>query len=442
MKVTPITDEYYNPEVREGFRIAEMTKRYWAVQLKVLCAIDSVCEKHGLRWFAEFGTLIGAVRHRGFIPWDDDTDIAMFRKDYERFLEVAPAELPATYRVFDVTNEPGYDDPLGRVVNNGRIQFDPAYLNEYCGCPYTAGVDIFLLDGIYDDPDLEQVRCDRAMELRRAYDMVAGGGRDLPECRALLGRIRSRYDVALPVNDELGHRLAGMIWRNYAECDAESSTYVSYMKGWTAYKAYKREKSWYDRTVYLPFENLEIPVPAEYDAVLRAEYGDYMRIDRGGGVAHPYPVYRMQQEILLDHLSSHPDDRLSAYIHSTADKHMEHDAKCTEILNMCDQVTEMIRTKVAGDQASCHALLQGMISLLDSLTNLVKEDYSTDSVAVHRIEKVRELIDKAGAQGASDPAGVDVPDPVAAIETELSALRADITELYRGHGPIEMGDPS
>lgn len=427
MKITPLTDEYYNPEVREGFRIAEMTKRYMALQLKTLEAIDAVCEKHGIRWFAEFGTLLGAVRHRGFIPWDDDMDITMFREDYYHFLEVAEKELPASYRVFDVTNNDGYDDPLGRIVNNGRIQFDPTYLGDNCGCPYTAGVDIFLLDCIYDDEEKEQDRCDRAMELRRAYDMVTGGGRDLPECRELLRRFRSRFDVVLPLNDSLGHRLAELIWQTYGECDPAESTYVTYMKGWTAYRLYKRERAWYDEVIYLPFENLEIPAPAEYDKVLRAEYGDYMRIDRGGGVAHPYPVYRMQQDILTEHLASHPDERLSAYITATADKHMEHDHKCTEILDMCDQVTEMIRTKLAGDVASGKALLQGMISLMDGLAGLIAEDYSEEVTALKRIELIRRMI--------SDGAAAD------RIAAQLTALRSDITELYRGHGPIETGEP-
>ena len=74
-------DGYFREETREGFVIAENMKRAWAAQLEVLEEVKRVCGILGIEFFADWGTLLGAVRHHGFIPWDDDMDIAMLRKE-------------------------------------------------------------------------------------------------------------------------------------------------------------------------------------------------------------------------------------------------------------------------------------------------------------------------------------------------------------------------
>ena len=85
--------EFFEREVKDGYLVGEVLKKAWAVQLGILHEIDTICAKYGLTYFAYWGTLIGAVRHQGFIPWDDDLDIAMPRPDYMKFLEVVMDEL-------------------------------------------------------------------------------------------------------------------------------------------------------------------------------------------------------------------------------------------------------------------------------------------------------------------------------------------------------------
>lgn len=84
--------DFFLDEVREGF-IPAMMKRAWAAELEILVEIDRICEKYKLRYFIDYGNLLGAIRHKGFIPWDDDIDIMMLRKDYEIFAKWLIKEL-------------------------------------------------------------------------------------------------------------------------------------------------------------------------------------------------------------------------------------------------------------------------------------------------------------------------------------------------------------
>ena len=86
--------EFFKKEIRCGFEIPEMMKRAWAAELEVLEVIDTICREHNIQYFADWGTLLGAIRHKGFIPWDDDIDICLKRNDYDKLIKILPDELP------------------------------------------------------------------------------------------------------------------------------------------------------------------------------------------------------------------------------------------------------------------------------------------------------------------------------------------------------------
>ena len=86
--------DFFKREVKCGFEIPEMMKRAWAAELEVLEVVKNVCEKNNIQYFADWGTLLGAVRHQGFIPWDDDIDICLKREEYNRLIKVLPRDLP------------------------------------------------------------------------------------------------------------------------------------------------------------------------------------------------------------------------------------------------------------------------------------------------------------------------------------------------------------
>ena len=110
-------DSYFEDEVRDGYYIPSIMKKAWAAELEVLRAFQEVCEKHNIDYFAEWGTLLGVIRHGGMIPWDDDLDVCMKSKDFKRFMEVAD-ELPEECQASDYHVDDGEGNMVAKVVNS------------------------------------------------------------------------------------------------------------------------------------------------------------------------------------------------------------------------------------------------------------------------------------------------------------------------------------
>ena len=112
-----------------------------------LMAVDKVCREHGLQYYIYNGTMLGAVRHKGFIPWDDDLDIAMPREDYETFITHANEWLPEPYEFVSYETDSSYPLPFGKVQDASTTLIERPHL------PYLGGlyIDVFPLDGVPDN---------------------------------------------------------------------------------------------------------------------------------------------------------------------------------------------------------------------------------------------------------------------------------------------------
>ena len=151
---------YFEDEVRDGFYVNGLMKKCWAAQIEVLSDIATICTKYNIKWYADCGTLLGAVRHGGFIPWDDDLDICMFREDYIRFLSVAENELKSIYSNYRIHNFHNEDfwEMISRVDNATSIEYSKEHLAKFHGYPFRAGVDIFPLDYMCENRAEEEER--------------------------------------------------------------------------------------------------------------------------------------------------------------------------------------------------------------------------------------------------------------------------------------------
>ena len=101
-------EDFFKEEVRCDYLVSAKMKRIWAVLLDMYLSFAEVCEKHGLKYFVVGGTLLGAIRHKGFIPWDDDFDVGMLRDDYEEFIKIAAKEINSPLFFQTPYTDPGY----------------------------------------------------------------------------------------------------------------------------------------------------------------------------------------------------------------------------------------------------------------------------------------------------------------------------------------------
>lgn len=295
---------FFEDEVREGFYISGSMKRVWAAQLEVLEEIDKVCKRHDIKWFAHCGTLLGAVRHGGYIPWDDDLDICMLREDYERFLAVAGGELPSGYEVKDGSKEEDYQF-WSWVTNSPSVSFDGEFLKKHHACPYKVIVDIYPLDYVIPDTAEEEKRREAAnlcFTTAYAYTSELEGTEMLEDIlRKLEALCNVRFDRTRPMRRQLHELVRAM----YAQRSREHASEVVELYWWVKEHDHKYPLSCFEGTAMLPFENVKLPVPVGYDKVLRIEYGDYMKIIKDFGM-HGYPNFAEQEEQLIRLVPSYP----------------------------------------------------------------------------------------------------------------------------------------
>lgn len=297
--------EFFEGEEREGFYIEPMMKRNWAAQIEVLKKISDICDKYNLKYFALWGTLLGAIRHKGYVPWDDDLDIGMLREDYDRFFEVAKQELPSEYKVLSIYSEPEWDLGIGRITNYDGIILSQEKLQVYHGCPFSVGVDIFPYDPIPDDEETREYQ-DNIMDLINKIEMATKykynetGKSDASvlddNILAGLSYIEKQFGFTFNKEVHLVNQLDCLYDQISGTTASPNSTFVTcYMEKLKRENDFKMPTYWLSETIDVPFECTTIKVPKYYEAVLSVCYGaSFMTPIKSGIAGHGYPAYKDQ----------------------------------------------------------------------------------------------------------------------------------------------------
>jgi phosphorylcholine metabolism protein LicD len=419
--------KFFEDEVREGFYISGLIKRSWASQIEVLQEVDKVCKKHNIRWFADCGTLIGTVRHAGYVPWDDDLDICMLRPDYDKFRMYAEKELPDNYVVLSCYKEDEtYYEHMLRIASEHRLNFDENFLEKYHDNPYATGIDIFPLDYIADDEEEEQERKDLLSLLMPLCDEVEPDGSNLDEYMDVISQVQDICKFKIDFKRSVKHQLFQMTEKIFALYSQQGGKHVALMPYWVYFDNHKYLAEYFDKTIMMPFEFTEMPVPAAYDAVLRIEYGDYMRIVKGGGV-HDYPCYELQENHLIEIVDDYPfkyrfkkedlknDDRVN---------HEKPRSQAVKFLGIMDQAHQAIVVMLAKKQYdTVLSLLESCQNGAINIGNLLEKRYGEGYETVKLLEEYCEIIYQVGEL-------ISQVDDTGALPLSVDDIAAYLTEIY------------
>lgn len=249
------------------------------VSLEILKHFDSFCRSHKLRYFLDAGTLLGAARHKGFIPWDDDADIVMPRQDYDRFVkEYADSK---KYKLYEPSRDNSWV-PYARICEMEKTYFKQVVRWTKVADNPGVGIDIFPLDGApdsaeeYDSFQAKAVKIrDTLFELRR----IASGKRHRGFRRSLLGFTKDCVHYAVWFFRRMNHER--LIRWNLARFRRlrltfpfETSSHCFYIAVVTGRRRFWQRK-WFADAVYLDFCGEKFPAPIGYEERLVADYGDW-----------------------------------------------------------------------------------------------------------------------------------------------------------------------
>ena len=255
----------------------ELQPRWNAVIIDVLSVFIRICEAQGLRYFCAGGTAIGAVRHQGMIPWDDDIDVFMPRPDYDRFLALAAHSMPEGYEVLSPYATKDYPMYFAKMCNARTTLLE----NERIPCVFGLYIDIFPLDGACDDVETcyrEKRRFKRLMNKLEAVSTHNSFGEyvGLLTKRREWGRFAVKT-VAFCCRSWLRRwLLKQMDSIAYGHDYALSSRVVTYSGAYQRQEIYP--KAWLETPQMFAFEGLMVNLPHDYDAYLRHFFGDYMTL--------------------------------------------------------------------------------------------------------------------------------------------------------------------
>lgn len=295
-----ISMDFFRDEVRNGFFIPTAVKQAWAAQLQVLDVIETICRKHDITYFADWGTILGTVRHGGYVPWDDDMDICMKREDYTRFKEAAKTELPKDFRIYDYEHQEDHWLFLSRVANSVHINFEPEHMKQFHNFPYIAGIDIFVLDYLYKDEQQEKQRCEEVKYIIAVADSIIAGEIAQPVKEANLIQLEEKYHKTFNRkldNRHIGIELYRLAEEQMARVPKEESDRMAQIFPWGLLGNRGQDREYYEKFVRLPFENTTMPVPADYHRILSGKYHDYFKIHKVWS-GHDYPYFEGQRKNL------------------------------------------------------------------------------------------------------------------------------------------------
>lgn len=252
-------------------------KKVQNANLTIISEIDRICRKHGIKYMLDAGTLLGAVRHKGFIPWDDDVDIAMKHEEWEKFKNVAETELPDHLHLLtpmELAKENKFYDFTPRVMLTRSRRHEPDEESRFYGEKMNhLWVDIFILDNLPDG----KIGAWYAKFRQKFWYLLGMGHRQKLD----YGKYRFIEKIAVGIMSGIGKSVSMMKIaegqdRAAKAADATQTKRVFYSNYQPDYLYVTLQKEWIEEVQYAPYEETKFMIPVHYDEILTWVYGDYM----------------------------------------------------------------------------------------------------------------------------------------------------------------------
>jgi len=253
-------------------------KPVWEAILEIYQEVAKICDRHHLRYYLTDGSAIGAVRHHGFIPWDDDFDMSMPREDYVKFIEYAKTELPTHLKFLDWHNCPEFCFLFGKVQDCRREKVEA--VEKECGYMLSNGlyIDIFPIDG-YPTSKVEikftKIHCYLMRALWRARCGVFKNQTRKGKLLCCLGWIVAVFVPWIRTTADIMSRCEKFLLRHPFSGSDYSQRASVYLTGLNRPPL---PTSWWGKAKMIPFGDISVPLPEDYDSYLRFYYGDYMKL--------------------------------------------------------------------------------------------------------------------------------------------------------------------
>lgn len=254
-------------EIQSEFYVTEKRKKLWFTDLKLMEWFSSVCDKYDLSYFILAGCSLGAIRHKGFIPWDDDMDIGMLREDFDRFREVAEKELPTYYSIDYGVLKNNLFSGLLRIRDNRTTGI---IVDEY----EQGGAGGIFIEIYPFDRTVKGGRRNIQLFKSRILFMVLNYY-NRPYKLSFVKRCIMKVFKCIPIS---------LVWKMYEHNNSKYRNRETEYVDTIALPSYALEgihllpNNLVSKTCHVDFENIKVRIPEDYDTFLKQQYGDYMQL--------------------------------------------------------------------------------------------------------------------------------------------------------------------